>query len=310
MEPNGWDMTKAAAAYASLTGLLATVTLTALGFALFYVRRDTLRTVRRRGERNATLIWLTTAFFSLLMTTFMLDVLSADDRFRIGINQGQQTFGPERTHPFVLGVVVSSTFALGALQVILSLLWFFAVQKVDRTVVWCGRVVFGAVIVCIFVYVHNAYVGIDWIRANQEPSNSLISWSLHALCFFLPVMVAVTLRWAVRKRIQGAYLHFRLPFRTARRRHRWALHPAPALFSLLLTVATTILFGVVTDLGERDVRPWNMDSVEWYVLLILGIFVGSYVIAVPPVSRRVRLTQKHSPASTRVSEALPSRTVG
>ncbi len=107
-----WDITRSSSAYAAFAGILAGFIFSSIGFILYNTPSDK---ISESDSRQPTLVWLITAFFSLLISSFLFSVISGDDYLVQGTTKISVI-------PYYTGIIATLLLILAAFQVILGLL--------------------------------------------------------------------------------------------------------------------------------------------------------------------------------------------
>lgn len=182
------------------------------------------------------------AFLSLLVSCYLFATLS-----------GEQTL--LRAHVF--GYAASFIFSLAALQLILSLAWYFSdyetVRAVHRVVYWFVQ----GIIAVISLHAVDTSVDLRAIATNQAPGSTnfeLIAGICGVGLIFLPWGVALYIRHHLSDH-SGSY-----------RKACWGT----LIFSVILMVVGTLGAGSYIEFSDQ---PTGSDNVTPIQLLLLGTFL-------------------------------------
>lgn len=297
MELPNWDVTQAAAAYSTLTGILAGFALTAITVVVaFTASRQANRSATERHYLEVTLGWLLTAFFSLLLVSFLYADLSGHDRFITSVDSTthQLSYGASTIQPLVLGLPASVLFASAAIQLILGVIWLFAFLGLGWLAQFAARVMFWFLLVLCAVFVHSYYDVFNIVLAHKAPPLTLWFWADAIIAILLPCFVFALYRaphwlrgirnWTVRR--NSTVTNIQTAGDTRVTVFQRAVRSLGVLVSLGLALAVAILFGVWENAPESSftTSTFSLSGFNW---VIYGLFAGLwslYVLGLPTIS--------------------------
>lgn len=320
MDTPNWDMIQSAAAYSTLTGILAGFALTSVTVVVTVVTNRRRQLEAKRMHLEMTAGWLITSFFSLLLVSFLFAVLAGHDRFVITVDPSthQIDYGAKTIQPLVLGLPVSLLFSSAALQLFLGIVWLFELVQLGRLTQLCARVMFWFLIPLSAVHIHSYYGTIEEERTHKAPPLSLQFWGVALVAIAVPLVAFVLTRllgWigsarreAREKKAGHEQRNTSAPekpltgekeSRTGEQGHTSAptIQYAPVLAALGLTLIIGISFGFVENLPESTFSDPHLDltPVIWGVYSFLAVLWTLYVFGLPKNSDN----KHHGPPGSR-----------
>lgn len=285
--PN-WDMIQSAAAYSTLSGILAGFALTAVTVVVTVVAGGRRHLSPRRLNLLAmTAGWLIIAFFSLLLVSFLFAVLSGHDRFVTTVDPTthQLDYGAKTMQPLMLGLPVSILFSSAAIQLFLGIVWLFELVNLGNLTQVCARIMFWFLIPLSAVHIHSYYGTIEEERTNQAPPQSLQFWFIAIAAVAVPILVFGLVR--LLGRILGR--RNRAKEVMEERKHmsesvpKFTIQHVPAVIALCLTLVVGISFGVFENVSESTFADPNFDlyGVMIVVYAVLAVLWTLYVLSLP-----------------------------
>jgi len=291
-----WNITQSAGAYSTLAGVLAGFLVSAMIFSL---------NKRKKRHISIPLYASSVACLSLALSSFLFAMLV-----------GAELTSPASTSlAYILGTAAFGTFALSVIQLMLSIIWFFSVHKINSSVIYGIKVLIQFMIVVGILYMFKFSVDVLRVKSGDAQEHPWIFLLLlgYALYVYVVTRISVSFirkKWAAKPEEKKSEIARRLlngfSFReiSLNGLSLIVLSTSTGLF----IIGVTLVYGLLAADFINWLSNFNKLSYSFYLYFTIFIYVMSplYFISVqlslPEVKRK-----KESPDSPLTSDAQANR---